>query len=74
MSERMMILPARDFDKIRLLRIPEDFSQRDALRHVTALIATVEEESPEYTWDDIAPVLEDHGFVPVDFELGPEID
>jgi len=74
MSERLMLLPSRNFNEIRLLQIPDDFSPRDALRHATALIAGVQDENPDSTWDDIAPVLEEHGFSAVEFVLGPELD
>ncbi|MEJ2345052.1 MAG: hypothetical protein P8076_09380 [Gammaproteobacteria bacterium] len=73
MDLRLMILPARDFDQIRLVRIPDDVGERDALRHATALIASVQEQDPDCNWDDIASVLDDHGFTPVEFQLGPAI-
>ena len=38
------------------------------------LIGKLEEENPDYDWDDIAAVLEDHGFETVDFILGPALD
>lgn len=74
MSVRYMVLPAANVENTRLLKIPDDYQERDALRHATALIASVEEENPDYTWEDIAPVLEDHGFEVVPFMLGPELD
>ena len=37
------------------------------------MIAKVEED-PEYTSEDIMDLLEDRGFMPVDFVLGPELD
>ena len=74
MSETLMVLPARDCTSIRIVRIPEEFEKHEAFRHVTGLIASVEEDNPDYSWDDIAPLLEDHGFVPVDFVLGPALD
>jgi len=74
MSETLMILPARDSSAIRLVRVPDDFEQHEVYRHVTGLIAQVEEENPDYDWDDIAPLLEDHGFEPVEFILGPALD
>jgi len=43
-------------------------------RHVTGIIASVEEDNPAYTWDDIRNELEDHGFEPLTFVLGPELD
>jgi hypothetical protein len=69
-----MILPARDSTAIRLVRVPEELGQHEAYRHVTGLIASVEEGKPDYDWEDIALTLEDHGFEPVDFILGPALD
>jgi hypothetical protein len=46
----------------------------EVFRHLTGLIASVEENNPDYTWDDIAVELEDHGFHAVDFLLGPALD
>lgn len=74
MSETLMILPATESSAIRLVRVPDEFEQHEAFRHVTGLIARVEEDSPDYTWDDIAAILEDHGFEPVEFILGPALD
>ena len=74
MSDTLMILPSKDCTDIRLVRIPDDIEQHEVFRHVTGLIASVEEEGPGYSWEDIATVLEDHGFEPVDFILGPALD
>lgn len=74
MSDTLMILPSKDCTDIRLVRIPDDIEQHEVFRHVTGLIASIEEEGPGYTWEDIAAVLEDHGFEPVDFILGPALD
>ena len=74
MSDTLMILPADNVEAIRLVRVPDEFEQHEAFRHVTGLIASVEEENPGYGWEDIAAVLEDHGFEPVDFVLGPALD
>jgi hypothetical protein len=74
MQTRLMILPARDSSAIRLVRVPEEFEAHEAYRHVTGLIASVEEQNPDYGWEDIAPALEDHGFEPVEFILGPALD
>ncbi|WP_455234643.1 hypothetical protein [Thiogranum longum] len=74
MSETLMVLPASEPTDIRLVRVPDEFEQHEAFRHVTGLIASIEEENPGYTWEDIAAVLEDHGFEPVDFILGPALD
>jgi hypothetical protein len=74
MPDTFMILPANDPGQIRLVRIPDDLEAHEAFRHVTGLIAQVEENHPGYTWDDIAAILEDHGFESVDFVLGPALD
>ena len=74
MSESLMILPSKNCTDIRLVRIPDEFEEHEAFRHVTGLIASVEEENPDYSWDDIAPLLEDRGFEPVPFVLGPALD
>ncbi len=74
MPDRLMLLPSTEFDEIRLLRIPEDFGDRDVVRHVTALIAEVQEERPEWRCDDVVAALEDHGFNVVDYILGPALD
>lgn len=74
MDTRLMVLPASDHKAIRLVRIPADFEEHEVFRHVVGLIAEVEEKSQNYTWEDIAAMLEDHGFEIVDFILGPELD
>jgi hypothetical protein len=73
-SDRLMILPAKDATAIRLVRIPADYEEHEVFRHVTGIIAKIEEDNPDYTWDDIQADLEDHGFEPVSFILGPELD
>ena len=74
MSDVLMILPASQPTDIRLVRVPDEFEQHEAYRHVTGLIASIEEENPGYTWEEIAASLEDHGFEPVEFILGPALD
>ena len=74
MKGTLMILPAADPHAIRLIRVPEDYEEHEVFRHVTGLIGKLEEENPDYDWDDIAAVLEDHGFEAVDFVLGPALD
>ena len=73
MSDNLMILPATKPENIRLIRIPDDFEEHEAYRHVTGMIAKVEEE-PGYDWDDILDMLEEHGFEAVEFVLGPTLD
>jgi hypothetical protein len=73
MSKQLMILPASDANSIRLLQLPDDFESHEAYRHVTALIATVQEQQPDCSTNDILATLEDHGFEPVEFILGPAL-
>ena len=73
MNNKLMILPANKAEKIRLIRIPDDFEEHEVYRYVTGLIAKVEEDS-EYSWDDILELLEDRGFESVDFIQGPSLD
>jgi len=74
MSKTLMLLPAKNVEDIKLVRIPDDYDQKDALRHATSLIATIEEQDPDYQWDDIAATLEDHGFELQAFMIGPALD
>ena len=73
MSNALMILPASDTRNIRLVRIPDDFESHEVFRHVTGLIAAVEEQNPDCDQDDILAALEDHGFETVEFILGPTL-
>ena len=73
MSKPLMILPSSDSNSIRLVRLPDDFESHEAFRHVTAIIAAVEEQQPDCTTEDILASLEDHGFEPVEFILGPAL-
>ena len=69
----LMILPADEHSNIRLVQIPDDFDEHEAYRYVTGLIAKVEEDS-DYSYEDILELLEERGFEPVDFILGPALD
>ena len=73
MSNALMILPASDTRNIRLVRIPDDFESHEVFRHVTGLIAAVEEQDPDCDQDDILAALEDHGFETMEFILGPTL-
>ena len=73
MSKNLMVLPAGTHAKIRLISVPDDLEEHEAFRYVTGLIAEIEEHS-EYDWDDILELLEDRGFEPVEFMLGPALD
>ena len=72
-NDTLMILPANDPADIRLVKIPDDFEQHEAYRYVTGLIAQAQED-PEYTREDIIDLLEDRGFVSIDYVLGPSPD
>ena len=74
MSQQLMILPAHDYSSVRLVKIPEDFEEHEVYRHVTGIISQVEEENENYQWEDVAIALEEHGFEPVEFILGPALD
>ena len=74
MSETLMILPASKAEAIRLVRVPDDFESHEAYRHVTGLIAAAEEGHPDYDWDDIQSILEEHDFETVALVLGPSLD
>ena len=74
MDDRRMLLPCRQFDRPVLVNIPEDFGEEEAFRHVTGVIAGVEEDNPgNYSREDIIDALEEHGFTEVEYELGPEL-
>lgn len=74
MNSKLMILPAHDYKTIRLVKIPDDYEEHEVFRHVTGIIAEVEEGNPDYGWEDILAALEDHGFENVEFILGPALD
>ena len=73
MSNSLMILPASDTRNMRLVRIPDDFESHEVFRHVTGLIAAIEEQDPDCDQDDILTALEDHGFETMEFILGPTL-
>ena len=68
-----MILPSKHADKIRLVKIPEDYEEHEVYRLATGLIAGIEAQVPDYDWDDILEALEEKGFAEVEFILGPEV-
>jgi hypothetical protein len=74
MSRELLLLPACEAGKIRVVRIPEDIEGREAYRKVTGIIAGVEEANPGYSVDDVLAALEENGFEPVAFQLGPALD
>jgi len=73
MTDKLMILPSSDTKKIRLLAIPEDYEEHEVYRAATGAIARIEDNLPDYNWDDLMEELEDMGFSEVSFVLGPEV-
>jgi hypothetical protein len=74
MSNKLMVLPSGDSSRIRLVSIPDDIESQEAFRHATGVISGVEETTPDYSWEDIEEALEEQGFHPVEFVLGPALD
>jgi len=73
MNNKLMVLPSSDPKKIKIIKMPDDYEEHEVYRHVTGVIANVEELIPDYDWDDILELLEEHGFSEVQFLLGPEL-
>lgn len=73
MAAKLMILPSKDSNKIRLLKIPTDYEDQEVYRAATGAIARIEDNLPDYEWDDLMEELEDMGFEEVSFLLGPEV-
>jgi hypothetical protein len=74
MNCKVMVLPSREPEQIRLVRIPEDMESQEAYRHATGVIAAAEEANPGFTWEDIEDALDAQGFRTLDFVLGPALD
>ncbi len=69
--DQLMILPATDKSKIRLVRIPPDYENQEVYRHVTGLIAEVEEDKPGCDWEEVLATLwKTTASRPIDFQLG----
>ncbi len=73
MAPKLLLLPNKEYGKIRLLRIPDDVDEHEAFRHATGVIASVEEANPECSLEEIEDALEDHGFQVMRFLMGPEL-
>lgn len=74
MNCNVMVLPSREPEQIRLVRIPEDMEYHEAFRHATGVIAAAEEANPDFTWEDIEDALDAQGFRTLEFVLGPALD
>ena len=73
MTEQLMLLPNKDFNNMLLVRVPDDFEGQEAFRRAVGIIAEIESLNKNYSLDDLINALEDHGFMPITFVLGPEI-
>jgi len=73
MADKLMILPSKDARKIRLVKFPEDYGEHELYRATTGAIARVEDNLPDYDWEDLMEELEEMGFEEVEFLLGPEV-
>lgn len=73
MPTRLMILPSKDFNNILLVRMPDDFTEQEAYRHLTGVIAALEERVPLRDRGEVIEVLEERGFEIVPHHLGPEL-
>lgn len=71
---RFVILPSRDPTNLRLLRAPFDYAGQELFRHITGLIADIENSGNECKWEDIADRLETNGYEVLEFSLGPSLD
>lgn len=70
---RIMVLPSRHPEQLRVVSIPEDIEAHDAYRHATGIIAAVQEENSDCTWEDLQEALEAHNFRVLEHVLGPEL-
>jgi len=73
MKDKLMVLPSKDPNNIRIVKIPEDYEEHEVYRAATGAIARIEENVPDYNWEDLMEELEDMGFEEVSFLLGPEV-
>jgi len=73
MAAKLMILPSKDSNKIRLVKMPTDYEDQEVYRAATGAIARIEDNLPDYEWEDLMEELEDMGFEEVSFLLGPEV-
>lgn len=73
MSSRLMLLPSKDAERVLLVSVPDDIAVPEAYRHVTGVIAEVEDGASGQP-DELIDALEVHGFELVEFSLGPSLD
>jgi hypothetical protein len=70
----MMVLPCKDVGRVRLVTVPEDMAPSEAYRYVAGLFSEVPREDDDQWLEEVLDALEDHGFEPADFILGPALD
>ncbi len=71
MATKVMVLSSDASEDIRVIKVPQEYEDHEAYRHVVGLIARVQEENADAGWEEINEILEEHGFTPVHFVLGP---
>ena len=74
MTDKLILLPGKDAQGSRILRMPEDMDSREVFRNITATVASLEQQGGGVTAQDIDDALEDAGFELVDYIVGPEIE
>jgi hypothetical protein len=70
---KLMLFPGVDINATKLMQIPDDFEEHEVYRYVTALISDIQEQSPDCSWEDVEDRLQERGFLPVDYVMGPTL-
>ncbi len=71
MSSRLLLLPGKSTESSRLIKVPADYESHEAFRHVTGIIAAIEEQGGSV--DDVMEALEVKGFEVIEFAVGPSL-
>jgi hypothetical protein len=74
MAQRLMVLASKDVGRVRVVTVPEDMSPHEAYRYATGVVAELPRTDGDQWVEDVLDALEDHGFEPVGFILGPTLD
>lgn len=76
MSGRVMLLQSEvDSSHCHVVSIPDPVDEKEAVGRVKALLAQVQAENPDFSWEqDVAPLLTANGFAPLPQVLGPVWD
>lgn len=70
---KLMVFPSSDPDHIKVMQVPDDFEEHEIYRCATSIISAVQEGNRNCSWDEVEEGLEENGFKPVEFVLGPEL-